>query len=110
MTPPMTNDLNPAELDHVYKSEDGKHWCVEGFFTHPKHYASINYADGWTGRYAIVQEYGNFSNEIRLVREEDFSGLYTLAWGPLKVCKFCGFSRMVPCETRGVCPSLGNMS
>jgi len=95
-----------AQLDHVYKGADGKHWSVEGFFTHPKHSPKINYVDGWTGRYVIVQEYGNFRNEIRMIREESFDGLLTLAWEPLKVCKFCGFSRMRPCETRQTCPNL----
>jgi hypothetical protein len=40
------------------------------------------------------------------VKLEDWAGAYTLAWEQMRVCEFCGFTRMAPCKTRQVCPNL----
>jgi hypothetical protein len=92
----------PASRDCFYDS-DKRVWSVEGFWSHPQHRA---YHKAWSGEYVIAQEYGNFTNEIRLVKLEDWAGAYTLAWEQMRVCEFCGFTRMAPCKTRQVCPNL----
>jgi hypothetical protein len=97
----------PAQLRHVYYDQYKTPWSCEGMWTHPQH---RDYHLNWSGNYVIMQLYGNFKNEIRMVKVEDFDAQYTPAWEPLIVCKFCGFSRMRPCTVRGNCPSLGNVS
>lgn len=92
----------PKLRDCFYDSEK-RVWSVEGFWSHPQHRA---YHKAWSGEYVIAQEYGNFTNEIRLVKLEDWAGAYSLAWEQMKVCEFCGFTRMAPCKTRQVCPNL----
>lgn len=90
-------------LRHCYRDTEGRIWSVEGFWSHPQH---RDYHVGWTGEYVIAQEYGNFNNEVRMVKREDWEASYSLAWEPMTVCKFCGFSRMRPCTKRQTCPSL----
>jgi hypothetical protein len=99
----MTEAPKPA---HCYYDVDGRIWSVEGFWCHPQHRP---YHKGWSGEYVIAQEYGNFKNEIRLVKLEDWPSEYTLAWAPMRVCQFCGFTRMMPCATRQRCPNLGSI-
>lgn len=91
-----------ALIDHVYKDHAG-YWSVVAFFEHPNHQP---YHKNWSGNYVIVQEYGNYKNTMRIILAEDFDSLFSLAWEPLKECKFCGFMRMVPCVKRQNCPSL----
>lgn len=86
-----------------YFAGDRTIWSVEGFWSHPQH---RDYHKGWSGEYVIAQRYGNFTNEIRMVKLEDWPLFYSLAWEQMKVCKFCGFTRMAPCKTRQTCPNL----
>jgi len=93
-----------ARIGVTYKSTvtDG-YWKCVGFWSHPEH---RDYHKNWTGQYAIMQEYGNYGNPILLAKLEKFEVLYTLAWESMKVCRFCGFSRMAPCTKRQTCPNL----
>lgn len=92
------------KLGHVYRSrEDGTPWSFVGLWKHP---SNRDYHVNWTGEYAIVQVYGNFKNELRFIDLAKWDDLFVVAWEPLKVCKFCGFSRMRPCLTRQTCASL----
>lgn len=93
-----------AKLKHVYKDDENRIWSCEGFWKHPEY---REYHKNWAGEYVILQEYGNFKNPIQLVLIEEFDSKFTLTWEPLKLCKFCGFSRMHPCLTRQACPNLG---
>jgi hypothetical protein len=90
-------------LRDCFFDADKRVWSVEGFWSHPQH---RDYHKNWSGEYVIAQEYGNFTNEIRLVKLEDWAGSYSLAWEQMKVCQFCGFTRMAPCKTRQTCPNL----
>lgn len=56
--------------------------------------------------YVILQEYGNYRNEVEIVEIEAFPHLFIFEWGPLIECRFCGFRRMSPCATRQPCPNL----
>lgn len=98
-------DGNGPQLRHVYYDAQKKPWSLEGFWRHPQHRP---YHLNWTGNYAILQEYGNFKNLIQLVDVDKFDDEFSLAWEPLKVCRFCGFSRMKPCLTRQTCPNLSD--
>lgn len=88
---------------HIYYDVDQRPWSVEGYWHHPQHRP---YHRDWSGDYVILQEYGNFKNPIQLVLREEFDSKFKLAWVPLKVCEFCGFSRMKPCVERQTCPNL----
>lgn len=91
------------QLRHCYYDAQKQVWSVEGFWHHPQH---RDYHKDWDGDYVILQAYGNFKNELKFVLLAEFPETYTLAWEPLKVCRFCGFSRMAPCKTRQPCPNL----
>jgi len=89
---------------HVYYSrEDRSAWSFVGLWQHPSH---RDYHVNWSGQYAIVQVYGNFTNELRFIDLSKWDELFELAWEPLRRCKFCGFNRMRPCETRQTCANL----
>ncbi len=89
---------------HVYRQRsDGTVWSFVARWKHPSHQP---YHKGWDGEYAIVQEYGNFSNQPRLVLLADWDDQFELAWDPVKVCQFCGFTRMRPCLERQTCANL----
>lgn len=89
---------------HVYKSrEDGVHWAFVALWKHPRRQ---DYHVNWTGEYAVVQVYGNFKNELRLVSLVEWDALFDLARAPATVCKFCGFTRMRPCLVRQTCANL----
>lgn len=92
-----------AELRHVYYDAQKKAWSVEGFWHHPQH---RDYHKNWSGDYVILQEYGNFNNPIQMVKAENFDAIFTLAWEPMRVCQFCGFTRMRPCQKRQKCSNL----
>lgn len=92
-----------AKVQNVYYDSERKPWKCEGFWSHPERQ---DYHKGWSGKYVVLQEYGNFSNPIQMVKVEDFDSLFTSAWPPLKTCKFCGFSRTMPCQTRQKCANL----
>lgn len=97
-------EIPEGPLDgHVYRlRSDGSVWSFEGLWSHPKHQP---YHVNWSGEFAIVQVYGNFKNELRLIKLEDWAELFELAWEPMRDCKFCGFPRMKPCLTRQFCAS-----
>src|SRR4051812_5832726 len=89
---------------HVYwLREDRTAWAYVGPWKHPRHQP---YHVNWTGEYAIMQVSGNFTNDMRLIELTKFDELFELAWEPMRVCKFCGFTRMRPCEKRQTCASL----
>lgn len=90
-------------LRDCYRDAEGKVWSIEGFWHHPQH---RDYHNAWSGEYVIIQEYGNFTNEIRMTDLDGFLSRYTLAWEQMKVCQFCGFTRMSPCKVRQTCPNL----
>jgi len=93
-----------AARNHVYREAgNDKAWNVVALWKHPDH---RDYHVNWHGRYVVCQEYGVFSNPPRIVYEDDFERDFTLAWEPMRVCQFCGFTRMHPCEKRQTCPSL----
>lgn len=56
--------------------------------------------------YVILQEYGNYGNEVEIIELAAFPHLFLFEWGPLLECKFCGFRRISPCATRQTCPNL----
>ncbi len=89
---------------HVYYGRaDRSTWSFVGLWKHPEHRA---YHVNWSGEYAIVQAYGNFKTELRFIDLSKWGELFEVAWEPLTVCKFCGFSRMRPCLTRQTCANL----
>lgn len=89
---------------HVYYSrEDRIAWSFIGFWKHPGH---RDYHINWTGEYAVIQVSGVLSNPPRVVALADWDNLFELAWEPMQVCKFCGFTRMRPCLTRQPCANL----
>ncbi len=98
------NEAEHPKDGHVYRSkEDGSYWSFVGRWKHPSHRP---YHVGWNGEYAIVQANGNFKNELQFVLLAEWDDRFELAWEPLKVCQFCGFSRMRPCLTRQTCANL----
>lgn len=54
----------------------------------------------------IVQIYGNFSNEMECIPLPAFHHLFDFSFGALKLCRFCGFRRDMPCTERQACPNL----
>lgn len=102
MTDNSTQNLVSAKIDHLYRDHAGI-WKVVAFFDHPGHRP---HHQNWSGKYVIVQEYGNFKNPMRMILAEDFDHLFTLAWEPMKQCAFCGHMRMAPCTKRQTCPNL----
>lgn len=97
--------LLEAQVDHVYYDADKKPWACVQLWHHPKH---RHYHVAWTGDYAIMQEYGNYKDPIQVVPIEEFAWRFSLAWAPMTVCRFCGFTRMSPCQKRQTCPNLSD--
>lgn len=56
--------------------------------------------------YVIIQEYGNYGNEVEIIELAAWPHLFQFEWGPLIECRFCGFRRMSVCTTRQTCPNL----
>lgn len=89
----------PAKGEVWKHRDNGNHYSFVSMFHHdPKTCAPFDYV--------IFQEYGNYGNEMEIVRVEAWPHLFEFAWGPLIECKFCGFRRMAPCATRQTCPNL----
>lgn len=97
--------VEAPQIGSTYYDAERQLWTVVALWKHPNH---RDYHKGWTGEYVIVQQYGNYKNPLALVPLVDWTAKFTLAWEPLKVCRFCGFSRMVPCTKRQPCPSLSD--
>ncbi len=82
-------------------------WCVIGPWKSPEH---RGYHQAWTGEYVAIRPNGLLSDPPRLVYLPDWPSLFTLAWEPMRECRFCGFMRMAPCKTRQPCPNLSDQS
>ena len=96
-------DEHPKEGHVYYLKEDRSPWSFVGRWKHPKHQP---YHANWNGEYAIVQAYGNFKNELRFILLAEWDDKFELAWEPMRVCQFCGFTRMRPCLKRQTCANL----
>ena len=95
--------VEAPQVGSTYFDAERQPWRVVAFWKHPDH---RSYHVGWTGEYVIVQEAGNYKNPLAFVLLADWTAKFTLAWEPLKVCRFCGFARMAPCTKRQTCPNL----
>lgn len=102
----VRSDAMPEPGSHWYDA-DRSIWCVVGSWKSPEH---RDYHRDWTGEYVAIRPNGLLSAPPRLVYLPLWPELFTLAWEPMRVCRFCGFTRMAPCKTRQPCPNLSDRS